>query len=77
MFKLKLKPNLLEKIEATRQNAKWEQDVAWRIAESKERARDEDLAEVSHIKVYTDRSRIDGQIGAAAVLYHDGCKGNC
>ena len=72
MFKFKLKPNLLEKIEATRQNAKWEQDVAWRIPKSKEKARDEDMAEVSYIKVYTDGSRIDGQIGAVAVLYHDG-----
>ena len=71
MYKFKLKPNLLEKIEATRQDPKWESDVAIRVAENKEKAKSEESEDKSHIKVYTDGSGIDGQIGAAAVLYQD------
>ena len=72
MFKYKLKPKLLEKISATRQNPKWEPGIAIRIAEDKEKAKEEDNREKVDIKVYTDGSRIEGQIGAAAVLYCDG-----
>ena len=72
MFKFKLKQKLLEKIPAIRQSPKWELGVAIRIAEKKEKARDENNEDKACIKVFTDRSRIGGQIGAAAVLYHNG-----
>ena len=62
MHKFKLKPDLMEKISAARQEAKWETDVAIRIAESKEKAKDEDVRDMSHIRVYTDGSGLDGQI---------------
>ena len=71
MYKFKLKPECLEKIEATRQNMKWESDVAIRIANNKQKAKEEDTNDRSHIKVYTDGSGVDGQIGAA-VVYHNG-----
>ena len=72
MFKFKLKPNLLEKIAATRQDPKWEPGVALRVAGNKELAKDKNLGDRSCIKVYTDGSGIDGHIGAAAILYRDG-----
>ena len=72
MFKFKLKPGLMENIAATRQNPKWEQDATIKIADDKEKARDEDLKDLSWLKVYSDGSGIDGQIGVAAVLYRDG-----
>lgn len=68
MFKFKLKPNLLEKIAATRQGPKWEPGVAIRIAGNKE----EDGGDRSYIKVYMDGSGVEGQIGTTAMLYHDG-----
>ena len=52
--------------------ASWEPDVAIRIAGNKETAKNEDKEDMSHIRVYTDGSGIEGQIGAAAVLYRDG-----
>ena len=72
MHKFKLKPVLLEKISAVRQNPKWEPGVVIRIAGDREKAREEDIADRASIKVYTDGSGIEGQIGAAAVLYCDG-----
>ena len=71
MFKFKLKPNLLEKIAATRQDPKWEPSIVLRVAGNKELAKDEDLGDWSQIKVYTDRSGINGYIGVVAVLYRD------
>ena len=72
MHKFKLKPALLEKISAVRQNPKWEPRVAIRIAGDREKAREEDITDHASIKVYTDGSGIEGKIGAAAMLYHDG-----
>ena len=73
MYKFKLKLELLKKISAVRQNPKWEPRVAIRIAGDKEKAQEEDRADHASIKVYTDGSGIKGQIGAAAMLYQDGC----
>ena len=72
MYKFKLKPELMERIQATRQNPKWEPDIAIRIAENKEKAKAEDLGDKSNIKVYMDSSGVDSHIGATAILYQDG-----
>ena len=72
MYKFKLKPKMMEKIEATRQSPKWEPDMAIRIASNKEKAKEEDSKDRARTKVYMDGSGIGGQIGAAAVLYQDG-----
>ena len=72
MHKFKLEPKRMEKIEVARQGLKWEPDVAIRITENKEKAKEEDLADEADIKVYTDGSGYEGQIGAAAVLYRNG-----
>ena len=72
MYKFKLKPDLMEKIEAVRQGPKWEPDTALRVAESKEMAKEEDRMDENSIKVYTDGSGYKGNIGAAAVLYRNG-----
>jgi hypothetical protein len=42
------------------------------VAKCKEKAKEEDLRDELMIKVYTDGSGYEGQIGAAAVLYHNG-----
>ena len=70
--KFKLKPELMEIIQATRQNPKWEPDIVIRIAENKEKAKAEDIGDKSNIKVYTDGLGVDRYIGAAAALYQDG-----
>ena len=72
MFKFGLKPKLMEKIAATRQVASWEPDIAIRIAGNKEIAKNKDLADMSHIRVYMDGSSIEGKVGAVVVLYQDG-----
>ena len=72
MHRFKLKPLLMEKIEAVRQGPKWEPDVAIRIASSKELAKEEDVADATPIKVYTDGSGLEGKVGGAAVLYRNG-----
>ena len=65
MYKFKLKPDQMERIEAVRQGPKWGPDVAIRVAESKEVAREEDRVDMTPIKVYTDGSGYEGQIGVA------------
>ena len=72
MHRFKLKPKLMEKISASRQGPKWEPDLAIRIADNKELAKQEDTADETPIKVYTDGSGLEGRIGAAAVLYRNG-----
>ena len=72
MYKFKLKLDRMEKIAAARQGPKWEPDVAIRVAESKETAKEEDRLDTTPIKVYTDGSGYEGKIGAAAVLYRNG-----
>lgn len=72
MHKFKLQPDLMEKIAVSRQGPKWEPDVAIRITDSKEKAKEEDLGDQTVVKLYTDGSGIEGKIGAAAVLYRDG-----
>ena len=50
MYRFKLKLNLMETIAAVRQGSKWEHNVAIRMADSKEKAKEGDLAEQTHIR---------------------------
>jgi len=50
----------------------WTPKLAIRIADSKDKAKEEDEAERARIQVYSDGSGIRGKIGAAVVLYKDG-----
>jgi hypothetical protein len=72
MHTFKLKSDLMEKISAVRQGPKWKPNMTLRIAESKEQAKEEEGADESRMKVFTDGSGYEGQVGAAAVLYRDG-----
>ncbi|KAF8814018.1 hypothetical protein BYT27DRAFT_7250430 [Phlegmacium glaucopus] len=62
----------MEKIEAVRQGPKWEPNVAIRIVDNKDKEKEEDRADITNIKVYTDGSGFEGQVGAGAILYRDG-----
>ena len=42
------------------------------IAGSKEQVKEEEGVDRSRVKMYTDGSGYEGQVGAAAVLYQDG-----
>jgi hypothetical protein len=42
------------------------------ITESKEQVKEEDEADRLRVKVYTDGSEYEGQVGAVTVLYQDG-----
>jgi hypothetical protein len=70
----KLKPSLMEKIEATRQSNKWEPRFATRIAGSKEVAEAEDGGDRATVQIYTDGSGLGGKIGASAVLIRRGAE---
>ena len=50
MYRFKLKLNLMETIAAVRQGSKWEHNVAIRMPDSKEKAKEGDLAEQTHIR---------------------------
>ncbi|KAF8804567.1 hypothetical protein BYT27DRAFT_7106622, partial [Phlegmacium glaucopus] len=72
MYRFKLKPELMQKIAAMRQGPKWKPAMAIRIADNKDIAKEEDRTDIARIKVYSDGSGLEGQVGVAAVLYHDG-----
>ncbi|KAG2119351.1 hypothetical protein DEU56DRAFT_691093, partial [Suillus clintonianus] len=61
-------PSKIEKIEAVRHYPKWEPDVDTRIAETKERAVEEDKSATEDLRVYSDGSATEGKVGGAVVL---------
>jgi len=67
-----LKPHLMETIKPVRMTSGWTPKLATQIADSKDKAKEEDEAERARIRVYLDGSGIGGKIGAAVVLYKDG-----
>ena len=67
-----LKPHLVETIAAMRMKPTWTPNLAIRVADTKERAKQEDEVDRARVKVYSDGSGLEGQIGAAVVLYRDG-----
>ena len=70
MHTLKLKPDLMEKISTVRQGPKRKPNLTLHIAESKEKAKEEEAAQ-SRVKGYMGSSGYEGRVGAAAVLYQD------
>ena len=72
MHEYKLQPEEIETIETTRHRNKWTPDFAIRIADTKDRAQEEDEQDRAEIQIYTDGSGLGGKIGASAVLYRGG-----
>ena len=70
-----LDPNRMEKVEAVRYDVGWRAGMERRIANTKEKAIQEEAADMAEIKVYTDSSGVEGNIGAAAVLRRRGRRG--
>ncbi|KAF9530582.1 hypothetical protein CPB83DRAFT_762971, partial [Crepidotus variabilis] len=67
-----IKPDRIEKILAVRYNARWVSSATTSIAKSREAALEEEKRrEGDKWRIYTDRSGIEGKIGAAAVLYQN------
>ena len=67
-----LKPHLVETIAATRMKPTWTPNLAIRVADTKQRAKEEDERDGARVRVYSDGSGLEGAIGAAAVLYRKG-----
>jgi len=67
-----VKPHLIETIKPVQKSSAWAPKLAVRIADMREKAKEEDEAEWARLWVYSDDSGIGGKIGAAAVLYRDG-----
>ena len=64
-----IKPDRIEKIRATRLLPKWHRPFKTRIAPDRETAIQEEEADRADVRIYSDGSGIENQIGAAAVLY--------
>lgn len=69
-----LDPDAIETIHAVRFSPQWTPGAQISIAESKEKAREDDekWVERTSIRVYSDGSDFEGGVGAAAVLVKDG-----
>jgi ribonuclease HI len=70
MDSLDIHPDNTETINPVRQTTKWQPGVKTRIAPSKDIAILEESCDPAFIRIYSDGSGIEGNIGAAAVLYH-------
>jgi len=65
-------PPSVETIEAVRRSPKWKSKLRTHIATKQEKAVEEECNNRSDIRIYADGSGIEGNIGAAAVLYRNG-----
>jgi len=69
MDTLDIHPDNTETIKPVRQTAKWQPSIKTRIAPTKDIAIREEEDDPAFIKIFSDGSGIEGNIGAAAVLY--------
>jgi ribonuclease HI len=67
-------PPSIEKIAATRLSPQWHSPLHIRIAPSVSKAVEEEDQDRSDIRIYTDGSGLEGNVGAGAVLYRDGSR---
>lgn len=67
-----IKPYTFETIHPVRFSPKWRSPIITQIAESRETAVDKEKELTTTVKIYSDGSCTDGQVGAAAVLYRNG-----
>jgi hypothetical protein len=65
----KIKPDQIEKIQATQHPLTWRKPFKTQIAPDRETAIQEEEADRADVRIYSDGSGIENQIGAAAVLY--------
>lgn len=64
-----IQPQSMEKIAAFRHNTRWRSQFSISIAANKEAAIAAEKEDKSEVKIYTDRSGFQNNIGAAAVLF--------
>ena len=67
-----IEPDLMEKIRSVGRDPKWKPTHHIQIALNKDKAVTLAKLASTGVTIYTDGSDIDGQVGAAAVLYNDG-----
>jgi len=65
----KLHPDSTETIQPVCQTPKWNSAFKIRIPSSKEQAMEEEIRDSAYVRLYSDGSGIEGNIGTAAVLY--------
>ena len=69
MHAFSIHPQQIKMIEAVRQDTKWKPNIKIHVAKNKEIAIREVQIDTLDVKVFTDRSGMEGNIGAATVLY--------
>jgi hypothetical protein len=72
MHRYNIQPQKVETIKAVRYDTKWKPQVTINIADTETEAICEQEHDNPDVRVYTDRSGMEGNIGAAAVLYRGG-----
>jgi hypothetical protein len=68
MNEFQIDPSKVEKIEPVRHYPKWEPDIKLCIAESVKQAVEDETLTMEELRIYSDRSLVDGGVGGAAVL---------
>jgi ribonuclease HI len=72
MHRFKLRPKNTETINATRYNTKWKPRSTTKIIDNVDDAITDMEQDHPDVKIFTDGSGMEGQIGAAAALYRNG-----
>jgi hypothetical protein len=72
MHTYNIKPQLIETVKTVRQITSWTTKIRVHIPNNIDKAIQDLQDDNSDVKVYTDRSGMQGKIGAAAVLYRNG-----